>query len=169
MVGTVGSGKSALLLSMIGDLHQTSGSVHRRWNSGEDGAYASHFNNGVGYVGQEAWLLQGDLPVLSLLSPNEFLRLTVSLDDLVQRNLPIENLPSGSVRENVLFGLPMSTDWYGTVLDACCLHEDILAMPDGDATQVGEKGEKSGTRSISSFELDPRRAGLSVLSTSCHC
>ena len=53
VVGPVGSGKSALLLSMIGDLHQMSGSVHRRWN------LENETNLGVGYVGQEAWLLKG--------------------------------------------------------------------------------------------------------------
>ena len=47
---------------------------------------------------------------------------------------------SGSVRENILFGLPYVFDWYEAVLDACCLVEDIDAMPNGDATQVGEKG-----------------------------
>ena len=54
VVGPVGSGKSALLLSMIGDLRQISGSVERRWNLDNDASL------GVGYVGQEAWLLKGE-------------------------------------------------------------------------------------------------------------
>ena len=70
VVGAVGSGKSALLLSMIGDLRQTGGVVHRRWGQnakddtgadqrGSNLGRVENNNGGVGYVGQEAWLLRG--------------------------------------------------------------------------------------------------------------
>ena len=46
---------------MLGDLRQTSGIVHRRWNFSEDSQEAARgrFPAGAGYVGQEPWLLQG--------------------------------------------------------------------------------------------------------------
>ena len=31
-------------------------------------------------------------------------------------------------------------EWYRQVLHACCLDEDIAAMPAGDATEIGENG-----------------------------
>lgn len=45
-----------------------------------------------------------------------------------------------SLRENILFGSAFDEDKYRRVLDACCLLEDLLNLPAGDATEIGEKG-----------------------------
>ena len=47
---------------------------------------------------------------------------------------------SGSLRDNVLFGLPLDAAWYAAVLDACCLRPDLAQLPLGDATEIGERG-----------------------------
>jgi len=47
---------------------------------------------------------------------------------------------TGSVRENVLFGLPYRHAWYMQVLEACSMTRDIALFPHGDQTMVGEKG-----------------------------
>eukprot|EP00042_Codosiga_hollandica_P050130 m.592762 g.592762 ORF g.592762 m.592762 type:complete len:933 (-) comp58023_c0_seq1:1350-4148(-) len=47
---------------------------------------------------------------------------------------------SSSLRENILFGLAFDEDWYEQVVVACSLQEDIKEMPDGDATEIGERG-----------------------------
>ena len=47
---------------------------------------------------------------------------------------------SGTVKENILFGQPFEEDWYKQVLKECCLDEDIVLLPHGDATLVGERG-----------------------------
>ncbi|CAN0319574.1 unnamed protein product, partial [Ectocarpus sp. 8 AP-2014] len=47
---------------------------------------------------------------------------------------------SGSVRENVLFGLPMDRERYREVLDACALGADLASIPGGDTAYVGERG-----------------------------
>ena len=49
-------------------------------------------------------------------------------------------LYTGSVRENVLFGLPYRHDWYMEVIEACSMKRDIALFPYGDKTLVGEKG-----------------------------
>ncbi len=50
-------------------------------------------------------------------------------------------LQQGTVRENILFGSDFSPDWYGRVVDACALREDLDSrLPGGDAAQVGENG-----------------------------
>ena len=46
----------------------------------------------------------------------------------------------GTVRQNILFGLPFNLDWYKKVLDACELSKDIQSFPFGDHTLVGDKG-----------------------------
>ena len=49
-------------------------------------------------------------------------------------------LYTGSVRENILFGLEYKEEWYQKVVDACCLREDIEQLAMGDMTLVGERG-----------------------------
>uniref|UniRef100_A0A0X3Q2S8 ABC-type glutathione-S-conjugate transporter n=2 Tax=Schistocephalus solidus TaxID=70667 RepID=A0A0X3Q2S8_SCHSO len=45
-----------------------------------------------------------------------------------------------SLRENILFGAPYDPVLYATVIEACQLEEDIQHLPEGDATEVGERG-----------------------------
>ncbi|KAF0689122.1 Aste57867_19394 [Aphanomyces stellatus] len=45
-----------------------------------------------------------------------------------------------SVRDNILFGLPMDRQWYKMTLHMCALEEDIALWPLGDATIAGEQG-----------------------------
>ncbi|KAL3108525.1 hypothetical protein niasHT_015447 [Heterodera trifolii] len=49
----------------------------------------------------------------------------------------IQNL---SLRNNILFGQPFEEEWYERVLDACALRADLEMLPQGDATEIGEKG-----------------------------
>ena len=48
---------------------------------------------------------------------------------------------SGTIRENILFGLPHDEPKYTRVIEACALKHDIQQFPDGDRTVVGERGE----------------------------
>jgi len=47
---------------------------------------------------------------------------------------------TGTVESNILFGLEREEEWYQKVLWACCLKEDLLALPSGDQTKLGEMG-----------------------------
>nr|XP_018899809.1 PREDICTED: probable multidrug resistance-associated protein lethal(2)03659 [Bemisia tabaci] len=47
---------------------------------------------------------------------------------------------AGSVRQNILFGLPMERDWYKKVVKTCALQTDFDQFPYGDKTVVGERG-----------------------------
>jgi ATP-binding cassette, subfamily C (CFTR/MRP), member 1 len=46
----------------------------------------------------------------------------------------------GTVRENILFGLPFDDAFYRKVLHVCALEPDLKIMPDGDMTWIGERG-----------------------------
>jgi len=46
----------------------------------------------------------------------------------------------GSIRENILFGLPYEALWFGTVIEACALARDMASLPNADQTLVGERG-----------------------------
>lgn len=47
---------------------------------------------------------------------------------------------AGSVRQNILFGLPMDKQRYRTVVKKCALERDFTLFPYGDKTVVGERG-----------------------------
>lgn len=49
-------------------------------------------------------------------------------------------IQNSSVRENITFGRPFDQQWYDQVVDACALRADFDMLPDGDSTEVGERG-----------------------------
>jgi ABC-type multidrug transport system fused ATPase/permease subunit len=49
-------------------------------------------------------------------------------------------LINASVKENILFGLPLIESRYQSTLDACGLLPDLKLLEDGDETEIGENG-----------------------------
>lgn len=47
---------------------------------------------------------------------------------------------NATLRENILFGKPYYEDRYRLVTEACSLLQDIETMPNGDMTEIGERG-----------------------------
>ena len=47
---------------------------------------------------------------------------------------------NATVRENVVFGHRWDPQFYERALEACALAEDLKTLPDGDQTEVGERG-----------------------------
>ncbi|KAI9671553.1 MAG: hypothetical protein M1817_003605 [Caeruleum heppii] len=45
-----------------------------------------------------------------------------------------------TVRENILFGKDYDPVWYSKVIDACALRPDLDMLPNGDQTEIGERG-----------------------------
>jgi ATP-binding cassette subfamily C (CFTR/MRP) protein 1 len=45
-----------------------------------------------------------------------------------------------TLRENIVFGREFNPEWYEAVIDACALQRDIDMLPDGDKTEIGERG-----------------------------
>jgi ABC-type multidrug transport system fused ATPase/permease subunit len=54
--------------------------------------------------------------------------------------LPIAWLQNASIMDNILFGLPLNHQRYHSVIEACALVQDLAQYPDGDQTEIGEKG-----------------------------
>lgn len=90
IVGRVGSGKSSLLQSIIGDLWKMEGEVVVRGR--------------VAYVAQSPWVM------------------------------------NATVRENIVFGHRWDPEFYDMTIEACALLDDFKNIPDGDQTEVGERG-----------------------------
>ncbi len=49
-------------------------------------------------------------------------------------------IESGTVRDNITFGMPFNETRYNRVLQTCALEKDIELLVDGDQTEVGPKG-----------------------------
>jgi ABC-type multidrug transport system fused ATPase/permease subunit len=47
---------------------------------------------------------------------------------------------AGTVRNNILFGLPYDEERYRRVIHACALERDLQIMPQGDMSMVAERG-----------------------------
>ena len=47
---------------------------------------------------------------------------------------------NASLRENVLLGAPFEQARYDQAIRVCCLADDIAILPNGDATEIGERG-----------------------------
>ncbi|KKY22663.1 putative abc metal ion transporter [Phaeomoniella chlamydospora] len=47
---------------------------------------------------------------------------------------------NASVKENIVFGHRWDPHFYNLTVEACALTDDLATLPDGDATQVGERG-----------------------------
>ncbi|PQK14728.1 hypothetical protein BB8028_0005g02570 [Beauveria bassiana] len=45
-----------------------------------------------------------------------------------------------SLQNNITFGKPMNKPWYRDVIDACALQSDLDMLPNGDQTEIGERG-----------------------------
>ncbi|KAJ2668260.1 hypothetical protein GGI25_006466, partial [Coemansia spiralis] len=117
VAGPTGSGKSSLLLALIGEMTLTRGrillpAVDASTIAASNDKYKDIIelsNEGlvisdIAYVAQEAWL----------------------------RN--------ATIRENILFGEPYNKDRYEEVLRACALKPDLRILKAGDMTEVGERG-----------------------------
>lgn len=117
VVGPVSSGKTSLLMALLGELPASAGAVTISHASGvraaaegvEASASPAHAlpvqqPPRIAYVSQVPWIV------------------------------------SGTVRDNITMGLPFDAPLYAAVLDGCCLLPDIAGFPRGDLEHIGERG-----------------------------
>ncbi|KAL7868121.1 hypothetical protein SRHO_G00095050 [Serrasalmus rhombeus] len=114
IVGQVGCGKSSLLLAALGEMQRISGSV--TWNS----------NPKLDSEGDESPDAAGD----------DEIRKRGAVAYASQKPW----LLNASVVENITFEMPLIKQRYKTVIEACSLQPDIDILPQGDQTEIGERG-----------------------------
>ncbi|KAG0693348.1 ABC protein [Suillus ampliporus] len=49
-------------------------------------------------------------------------------------------IQNATLRDNIIFGQPFEEDRYWRILETACLLPDLQLLPDGDLTEIGEKG-----------------------------
>ncbi|KAL3462252.1 P-loop containing nucleoside triphosphate hydrolase protein [Aspergillus heterothallicus] len=49
-------------------------------------------------------------------------------------------IQNATLRDNILFGKDYNEEWYDQVIEACALKPDLEILPNGDLTEIGERG-----------------------------
>ncbi|KAK0469882.1 ABC protein [Desarmillaria tabescens] len=89
----------------------------------------------VGRVGSgKSSLLQGLIGEMRRISGN------VSFRGPVAYCPQIAWIQNATLRDNILFGQPLDEARYWAVVEKACLLPDLQMLPDGDLTEIGEKG-----------------------------
>ncbi|KAI8388117.1 P-loop containing nucleoside triphosphate hydrolase protein [Radiomyces spectabilis] len=114
--GATGSGKTLMMLSLLGETVIISGTVasprHAVLETVDD-----HFMS-IEKIPAEEWILDHAVAYVS----------------------QTPWLQNASIRDNILFGLPYDEQRYTDTLYACALEKDLEILEDGDMTEIGEKG-----------------------------
>ncbi|XP_051915981.1 ATP-binding cassette sub-family C member 8 isoform X3 [Hippocampus zosterae] len=117
IVGQVGCGKSSLLLAALGEMQRVSGTI--TWNS---------------------------LPNLEPEGDESPTDRDTAGDGDIRKRCAVAYasqkpwLLNATVVENITFEMPMIKTRYKAVIEACSLQPDIDILPQGDQTEIGERG-----------------------------
>ncbi|KAF9165929.1 hypothetical protein DFQ26_009063 [Actinomortierella ambigua] len=114
ITGTRKSGKSAVLLALIGEMTRRSGKTYfprKDYYHGKQG-----FGSDIAYASQEPWLEIGGGDRLSGRTAGKC-----------------------TVRDTILFGQEMNEERYRQVLEACALDKDLEGLAKGDLSIAGDR------------------------------
>ncbi|KAE8151514.1 P-loop containing nucleoside triphosphate hydrolase protein [Aspergillus avenaceus] len=109
--GATGAGKSLLLSAIQGECDLKTGILRRPLPPSYDDIYES-------CPARNNWVINDAIALVPQMPWND----------------------SGTIRENILFGLPYDPSRYHSVLYACALFKDLEAFEDQDLTDIGPEG-----------------------------
>ncbi|PVU98898.1 hypothetical protein BB559_001183 [Furculomyces boomerangus] len=119
IVGPVGSGKSSLCCAILGEMHLVSGKIHRNFKRKSENLHFFGKNNNKETNTPENNNKHHSIVAYSSQSPWIF---------------------GGTIRDNIIFGLPYDEEWFKTVVSACSLDRDFEMLENKCLTLVGERG-----------------------------
>ncbi|KAJ6612172.1 multidrug resistance-associated ABC transporter [Mycena sp. CBHHK59/15] len=111
--GKLGSGKSLLLLALLGEADLVAGQMHCPRSPPD--ALASFAD---ACISQQDWLVEGMCAYVP----------------------QVAWLRNASIKQNILFHLPYDRERYEKTLQACALVADLEILDDGDESEIGELG-----------------------------
>jgi ABC-type multidrug transport system fused ATPase/permease subunit len=109
--GRTGSGKSLLLAAILGEVELLTGKITAPKSPALEERHDEKAN-------RSNWILPGQKAFVS-------------------QQPWLEN---ATLKDNILFGLPVDKERYNTVISVCALEEDLRIMSDGDSTEIGANG-----------------------------
>ncbi|GJP77074.1 hypothetical protein CLOP_g7507 [Closterium sp. NIES-67] len=138
IVGSVGSGKSSLISAILGEMEaqredEEGGGARKSTDrkSGERRRSSERRSSERRRSGSEGGVANGE---------NEEDKCRVAINGSLAYCSQQAWIMNTSLRENILFGHEYEEDRYNAILDACALRKDLAALPDGDSTEIGERG-----------------------------
>ncbi|KAF8627345.1 hypothetical protein AX15_004416 [Amanita polypyramis BW_CC] len=111
--GKLGSGKSLLLLALLGEADILAGQLMCPRSPPD--SIASFIGK---TISREQWVVEG---LCAYVPQTAWLR-------------------NASIKENILFDLPFDQERYQKTLEACALLRDLEILEDGDESEIGERG-----------------------------
>jgi ATP-binding cassette, subfamily C (CFTR/MRP), member 1 len=118
IIGGVGSGKSSLISALLGDMiYMDQDTINEFQGKKMDDDVRNE-------IIQRSHKFKGEVKLGGSVS-------------YVQHTPWIQNK---TIRDNILFGLPMDEDKYNKIIELCELASDLEILPGGDLTEIGEKG-----------------------------
>ncbi|KAG8871479.1 hypothetical protein FRB98_000747, partial [Tulasnella sp. 332] len=112
--GKLGSGKTLLLLALLGEADVLSGQLICPRTPPD---VLAHFAT-ISEIDPEDWIVQGTCAY-------------------VPQSAWLQN---ASIKDNILFSLPCDEARYQATLEACALTADLKILEDGDEAEIGERG-----------------------------
>ncbi|KAH8986103.1 hypothetical protein EDB92DRAFT_1949382 [Lactarius akahatsu] len=114
IIGPTGSGKTSLLMALLGEMHFVPMSPDSWYHLPREG--------GVSYAAQESWV------------QNETIRVRAI------NAVALAHFVLSEEQDNILFGAAYDEERYNKVIYQCGLQRDLSLFDAGDNTEVGEKG-----------------------------
>ncbi|KAJ7685835.1 multidrug resistance-associated ABC transporter [Mycena rosella] len=111
--GKLGSGKTLLLLALLGEADVLSGQMMCPRSPADSLASFA-----VSHPTKEEWVIQG---ICAFVPQAAWLR-------------------NASIKDNILFNLPYDEERYKLTLEVCALRADMEILEDGDESEIGERG-----------------------------
>ncbi|EMR09579.1 hypothetical protein PNEG_02165 [Pneumocystis murina B123] len=78
--------------------------------------------------------------LLSIINEVYIINGTIKLNGTISYCSQISWIQNTTIIDNILFGKPYDEQRYQEVIEACCLELDFQILPNGDLTEIGEKG-----------------------------
>ncbi|KAL1738950.1 P-loop containing nucleoside triphosphate hydrolase protein, partial [Schizophyllum fasciatum] len=116
--GKLGSGKTLLLLGLLGEADVLAGQLSCPRSPPDSLATFAREAKEKGGIPSESWIVPG---VCAYVPQVAWLR-------------------NASIKDNILFSLPYDMVRYNAVLEACALTADLDILEDGDEAEIGERG-----------------------------
>ncbi|KAF9239800.1 multidrug resistance-associated ABC transporter [Melanogaster broomeanus] len=121
--GKLGSGKTLLLLALLGEADVLTGQVMCQRSPPD--ALAAFVEQGT--IKSEEWIVPG---MCAYVPQAAWLR-------------------NASIKDNILFSLPLDEERYQKTLEVCALVSDFEILEDGDESEIGERGVSTTLASLS--------------------
>lgn len=136
VVGKVGSGKSSLLASLLGEMSKLTGKVTPLLS-----CLSLKFQSlCIWQLSGRLWRLERYQETKLILNGTEILKVQVEISGSTAYVAQTSWIQNGTIEENILFGCPMERKKYEEAIQRCALEQDLAQMEFGDQTEIGERG-----------------------------